>query len=147
MAGKRSKNGTRMKAMGGGMKSKNGTRMKAMGGGAMMKKKNYAKGGRVKLVEGSPRPTPATPSKPFRIPKAEQDRIKEMLPDNKRKKKPQGSAPDPIQIKKNKVDEAMKKRKEAMGGGAMMKKKNYAKGGPARTKMANGGKMVKGPYS
>jgi hypothetical protein len=53
MAGKRSKNGTRMKAMGGGMKSKNGTRMKAMGGGAMMKKKNYAKGGRVKLSEGS----------------------------------------------------------------------------------------------
>jgi hypothetical protein len=42
-----------MKAMGGGMKSKNGTRMKAMGGGAMMKKKNYAKGGRAKLSEGT----------------------------------------------------------------------------------------------
>ena len=131
MAGKRSKNGSRMKAMGGGMKSKNGTRMKAMGGGAMMKKKNYAKGGRVKLVEGSPRPTPATPSNPFRIPKVEEDRIKKMLPRKKQK---------------NKVDEAMKKREKAMGGGAM-KKKNYAKGGPARTKMANGGKMVKGPYS
>ena len=54
MAGKRSKNGTRMKAMGGGMKSKNGTRMKAMGGGAMMKKKNYAKGGpaRTKMANG-----------------------------------------------------------------------------------------------
>ena len=126
MAGKRSKNGTRMKAMGGGMKSKNGTRMKAMGGGAMMKKKNYAKGGRVKLAEGTdersigrpasrPRPTPSTGSPATRK-------------------------------KKNKVDEAMKERKKGMGGGAM-KKKNYAKGGPARTKMANGGKMVKGPYS
>lgn len=103
-----------------GKRSKNGTRMKAMGGGAMMKKKNYAKGGRVKLVEGSPRPTPATPAT---------------------------RPATPATRKKNKVDKAMEKRKKAMGGGAMMKKKNYAKGGPARTKMANGGKMVKGPYS
>jgi hypothetical protein len=70
------------------------------------------------------------------MPKAEQDRLKEMLPDKKR-----------LLLPKNKVDEAMKKRKKAMGGGGMMKKKNYAKGGPARSKMANGGKMVKGPYS
>ena len=41
---------------------------------------------------------------------------------------------------------AMKKPGKMQKGGAM-KKKNYAKGGPARTKMANGGKMVKGPYS
>ena len=43
-------------------------------------------------------------------------------------------------------DKAQTQREKKMGGG-MMKKKNYAKGGPARTKMANGGKMVKGPYS
>jgi hypothetical protein len=118
-----------------------------------MKKKNYAKGGRAKLAEGSKRSFALGD----RFPIAEENRIKEILPDNKRKKKPQGSAPDPMSgigrpaspknKNKNKVDEAMKKRREAMGGGAMMKKKNYAKGGPARTKMANGGKMVKGPYS
>jgi hypothetical protein len=129
MAGKRSKNGSRMKAMGGGMKSKNGTRMKAMGGGAMMKKKNYAKGGRAKLSEGTKaeKALGKALGKSPRMPIAEQERLKELLP-------------------KNKVDEAMKKRKKAMGGG-MMKKKNYAKGGPARSKMANGGKVVKGPYS
>ena len=129
MAGKRSKNGTRMKAMGGGMKSKNGTRMKAMGGGAMMKKKNYAKGGRVKLAEGTAL-------------ERKQKALQERFRDAEQPMKPA----TPATRKKNKVDEAMKKREKAMGGGAM-KKKNYAKGGPARTKMANGGKMVKGPYS
>ena len=128
MAGKRSENGSRMKAMGGGMKSKNGTRMKAMGGGAMMKKKNYAKGGRAKLSEGTKaeKALGKALGKSPRMPQAEQDMFKNLPP--------------------NKVDEAMKKRKKAMGGG-MMKKKNYAKGGPARSKMANGGKVVKGPYS
>ena len=141
MAGKRSKNGSRMKAMGGGMKSKNGTRMKAMGGGAMMKKKNYAKGGRAKLSEGTKaeKALGKALGKSPRMPQAEQDMFKN-LPPNKVDEAMKKMLP------KNKVDEAMKKRKKAMGGG-MMKKKNYAKGGPARSKMANGGKVVKGPYS
>ena len=125
-----------------GKRSKNGTRMKAMGGGAMMKKKNYAKGGKVKPRGSSPDPM----SLNRRIPKAEQERFKDLLKEpSKSPKSPK--PPKPFgRRKRNKVDEAMKERIEVKGGGAM-KKKNYAKGGPARTKMANGGKMVKGPYS
>jgi len=124
-----------------GKRSKNGTRMKAMGGGAMMKKKNYAKGGRAKLSEGS-KPQQKNPTLQERFRDAEQP----MKPEGSPRPTPATPA-TPATRKKNKVDKAMEKRKKAMGGGAMMKKKNYAKGGPARTKMANGGKMVKGPYS